>query len=248
MFRYYFVFLALFVTLITLNFSNIVHAKTQTLLYPIDNISSAILIDDYGNNDFVPVWGNQNKFFNSPVKLAAINSGFRYPFSNKYQVSSPFGWRKHPITRKSRFHHGIDFAAPHGARVLAARSGVVEFAETNGGYGKTVILKHNNPQENTLYAHLSNIKVQRGQRVESGTVVGLVGSTGFSIGPHLHFELRQPTSEGWKSIDPSTRLRQRLSPSKGPAPSEDIPDCDRSFWGTCIAPPPCRIALFGDCK
>ncbi|MGJ5674333.1 MAG: M23 family metallopeptidase [Nostochopsis sp.] len=248
MIRYYLWVLAFLVTLTAIFFNGVVNAKTQTLLYPIDISSSEIRIESQSNTNVAPTWRNDYRLPNNSVKLAARNYTFGYPFSNKYQVSSPFGWRIHPITGKSKFHYGMDIAAPPKTKVLAARNGVVKFAETNGGYGKTVVLEHSNPKERTLYAHLSSIKVQPGQSVESGTVVGLVGSTGFSTGPHLHFELRQPRAKRWKSIDPLTRLGQKPSPSKDPAPSEDVPDCDQSFWGNCVAPPPCRIALFGDCN
>jgi murein DD-endopeptidase MepM/ murein hydrolase activator NlpD len=99
-------------------------------------------------------------------------------------VSDRFG------PRGVRFHTGIDFPAPYGARVRSARSGRVTFAGWDpGGFGNLVKIAHGN-RVRTWYAHLSSIRVRRGQRVGGGTVIGRVGSTGFSTGPHLHFEVR----------------------------------------------------------
>ena len=83
-------------------------------------------------------------------------------------------------------------------------------ADWVGGYGNTVILNHNNAQQ-TLYGHMSQILVQPGQWVQQGTVIGLVGSTGNSTGPHLHFEVRQLTPDGWVATDPGAQLETALS-------------------------------------
>jgi murein DD-endopeptidase MepM/ murein hydrolase activator NlpD len=91
--------------------------------------------------------------------------------------------------RGNRFHAGLDFPARHGARVRSARSGRVVFAGwDSGGYGYLVAVRHG-PRIRTRYAHLSTIRVRRGQRVAAGSLLGRVGSTGASTGPHLHFEL-----------------------------------------------------------
>ena len=104
------------------------------------------------------------------------------------RVSSSFGTRRHPILGYSRFHKGMDFAAPHGAPIRAATDGVVVFAGRNGGYGNYVRVKHAGGYM-TSYAHMSRIKAQRGAKVRQGQVIGYVGSTGLSTGPHLHYEL-----------------------------------------------------------
>lgn len=102
---------------------------------------------------------------------------------------------RRPVTgrfgpRGSRFHAGIDFAAPAGAPVRAARRGTVAFARRqSGGFGKLVVVRHR-PGVQTLYAHLSRLGVRKGRRVGAGTRLGKVGATGFATGPHLHFELR----------------------------------------------------------
>jgi murein DD-endopeptidase MepM/ murein hydrolase activator NlpD len=105
-------------------------------------------------------------------------------------ISSSFGLREDPIDGHHKHHHGLDIAAPEGAPVRAAGGGVVASVEDNaGGYGKTILIDHGDGLT-TRYAHLSEMNVTQGQRVEAGAVVGRVGQTGRSTGPHLHFEVR----------------------------------------------------------
>ena len=105
------------------------------------------------------------------------------------RVSSGYGMRVHPISNDKRAHKGIDYAAPTGTPVRTVGDGVVEFASTQRGYGNVIEIKHRDGKS-TVFAHLSRIGVQKGQKVEQGDVIGAVGSTGFSTGPHLHFEFR----------------------------------------------------------
>ena len=105
------------------------------------------------------------------------------------RITSGFSMRFHPILQKWRAHLGTDFAAPTGTPARTVGDGVVSFAGVQGGYGNVVIIKHRNNHE-TLYAHLSKINVRVGQSIEQGETIGLVGSTGWSTGPHLHFEFR----------------------------------------------------------
>jgi murein DD-endopeptidase MepM/ murein hydrolase activator NlpD len=105
-------------------------------------------------------------------------------------TSSPFGWRIHPILGYRRFHAGLDFAASYGSTIRAADSGRVIFAGWYGGYGRALIIDHGNGIT-TLYGHTSQLYVSEGQAVERGQAIGAVGSTGFSTGPHLHFEVRR---------------------------------------------------------
>lgn len=136
--------------------------------------------------------------------------GLVYPLSVPSAISSVFGWRKHPLTGDRRFHAGIDIAAASGTPVLAAYSGQVEIADWVSGYGVTVILNHNSAQQ-TLYGHMSEVFVRPGQWVERGTVIGRVGSTGNSTGPHLHFETRQLTPNGWVATNPGAQLQYALN-------------------------------------
>lgn len=104
-------------------------------------------------------------------------------------LTSGFGYRVHPILGYTRFHSGLDFGADYGTPIRAATQGKVLFAGWYGGYGQTVILDHGNGVT-TLYGHTSRILVTEGQVVKRGDPVAEVGSTGFSTGPHLHFEVR----------------------------------------------------------
>lgn len=106
------------------------------------------------------------------------------------RISSGFGRRRHPILGYTRMHRGIDFAAPRGTPIYAAGHGTIEAAGRNGGYGKYVRIRHNGSYK-TAYAHMKGFArgISRGRRVRQGQVIGYVGSTGRSTGPHLHYEI-----------------------------------------------------------
>ena len=107
-------------------------------------------------------------------------------------ITSPYGSRKHPLTGVTKLHTGVDFGAPQGARVSAARAGTVVFAAMTKAYGNRVVVDHGTIEGKrleTTYSHLSAIDVTAGQTVQTGTPLGRVGSTGLSTGPHLHFEV-----------------------------------------------------------
>ena len=122
-----------------------------------------------------------------------------------YRISSPFGSRTHPVTgERDKQHNGVDLAARPGAPVLAASGGRVSVAGWVGTYGNAVYLDHPNGTQ-TRYAHLSSIAVGAGSTVAAGDILGGVGSTGRSTGPHLHFEIR----EAGTAVDPVAWLWQR---------------------------------------
>ena len=106
------------------------------------------------------------------------------------RISSNFGMRKHPISGFNKMHKGVDFAAPTGTPVYAGGNGVIEYVGRNGGYGKYIRIRHNNGYK-TAYAHLSNYKkgISKGVRINQGDIIGYVGNTGNSTGPHLHYEI-----------------------------------------------------------
>ena len=104
------------------------------------------------------------------------------------RITSRFGYRRNPFTGRYEFHNGVDIRAPWGTPVRATAEGKVVYAGWRAGYGKTVIIKHAYGFK-TLYAHLSKIKVKPGKWVKSGQVIGYVGSTGKSTGPHVHYEV-----------------------------------------------------------
>jgi murein DD-endopeptidase MepM/ murein hydrolase activator NlpD len=145
----------------------------------------------------------------TPRPAALVGNGDRqllFPLSIQAAISSVFGWRTHPIFGEARLHTGTDLAAPLGTPVVAVYSGTVAIADFLGGYGLAVVLDHDKPQLQTLYGHLSEIYVKPGSRVRQGEVIGRVGSTGNSTGPHLHFEVRQPSGNGWVAVNPETYL------------------------------------------
>ena len=109
---------------------------------------------------------------------------------NGARLSSPFGMRKHPIDGFNKMHRGTDFAAPMGTPIMASGSGIVKKAGWCGGGGNCIVIKHNSTYQ-TIYAHMSKFAkgVRSGVRVKQGQIIGYVGSTGKSTGPHLHYEV-----------------------------------------------------------
>ncbi len=128
-------------------------------------------------------------YSNSSVKVSS--AGFLKPIAGR--ITSPFGWRTHPIFKSRTFHSGVDIGGPNMGSIKASNSGKVIYSGWYGGYGKVVIIDHGNVNGHpttTLYAHMSVTKVSQGQTVSKGQVIGLEGSTGYSTGPHCHFEVR----------------------------------------------------------
>lgn len=116
-------------------------------------------------------------------------------------ISSGFGHRRDPFNRKIAFHSGIDIPSSYGSKVISTAKGIVERAGWCEGYGKCVVIKHGGGYK-TLYGHLSKVNVKKGERVESGQIIGKVGSTGRSTGPHLHYEV----IKNRKKLDPKKYL------------------------------------------
>ncbi len=133
------------------------------------------------------------------TQVSSATGGFIRPISGP--ITSPFGYRIHPIFKSRIFHSGIDIGGPNGGAIKASNSGKVIYSGWYGGYGKVVILDHgviNGRPITTLYAHMSSIAVSNGQHVVKGQTVGREGSTGYSTGPHCHFEVR----ENGKPVNP----------------------------------------------
>ena len=125
------------------------------------------------------------------------------PYSRR---TSGFGMREHPILHTQRAHLGVDYAAPIGTPVMSVADGVVVESGYQGAFGNMVIVQHN-ARQSTVYAHLSRMNVKRGQTIKQGDIVGAVGTTGLSIGPHLHFEFRI----NGRHVDPLTLAQQGSS-------------------------------------
>ena len=114
------------------------------------------------------------------------------------RISSTFGMRRHPLLGFLRMHKGLDLAAPHGTPIYAPVAGRVVMAARNRGYGNFIKLDHSSGISSG-YGHLSRFAVRAGQQVSRGQIIGYVGSTGMSTGPHLHFEVRR----GGAQVDPA---------------------------------------------
>lgn len=177
----------------------------------------------HGDGKEVPMWrlfyhdnlsGNTVRLRNLPldslpdeinIRLLRDSSKFCFPIKNI--ITSPYGWR----ARWNRPHRGVDILLRTGDPVRACFSGVVRIARPLGGYGNTVVLRHENGLE-TLYGHLSKILVKPRQVVKAGDIIGLGGNTGRSTGPHLHFEVRfqyEPFDPEWLLDFKSYGLRTR---------------------------------------
>ncbi|MCC7051593.1 MAG: peptidoglycan DD-metalloendopeptidase family protein [Bacteroidia bacterium] len=148
------------------------------------------IIGNHNEDDFyLDCWNNKDlkTFPDSLVKLdtGTVLNFYERPFSMPFQgkLTSPYGYRE------GRYHKGIDINLNKGNPIKSAFSGIVRIARRYGGFGNVVIIRHQNGVE-TVYAHLSKIKVKPGDQVIAGQLIGLGGSTGHSSGPHLHFEIR----------------------------------------------------------
>jgi len=155
---------------------------------------------------------------NSDKKLTAMKAAFDklptyFPLSKDgfYRVSSAYGLRKHPILKTNKFHSGLDLAAKKGSPIYASANGKIIVSTYSKGYGNYVIIDHNSGYK-TLYGHMSKTNVKKNQIVKQGNIIGYVGSTGRSTGPHLHYEI----IKSGKKIDPfsywlnTLKLRKKL--------------------------------------
>ena len=138
-----------------------------------------------------------NALLDSTVRSFFFVPLYRFPLQYAV-VTSGFGIRKSPFTGKSTYHAGIDLAAPAGSPVYACTAGTVIETAYSNIYGNYILIRHDDGRE-SLYGHLSKVKARLYEKVKSGTIIGNVGSTGLSTGPHLHFEVR----EQGKAKDPS---------------------------------------------
>lgn len=148
---------------------------------------------------------------NNKEKLLAATPAIQ-PVSNKdlSRIASGFGYRIDPIYKTVKFHAGLDFTAPQGTPIYATADGVVKTAGfSDGGYGNHVVINHGYGYE-TLYGHMYRVKVRSGQRVKRGDLIGYVGSTGKSTGPHCHYEVHK----NGQKLDPVYFFYNDLSPQQ----------------------------------
>jgi murein DD-endopeptidase MepM/ murein hydrolase activator NlpD len=142
---------------------------------------------------------NEEEYYD--IKGKSITKSLMKTPINGARLSSSYGMRKHPISGYNKMHKGVDFAAPTGTPIFAAGNGILEYVGRNGGYGKYIRIRHDSTYK-TAYAHLNGYKkgISSGVRVKQGDVIGYVGSTGKSTGPHLHYEI----IVNGKQINPAT--------------------------------------------
>lgn len=155
-----------------------------------------------------PEGGEGGNYYDEDGRVLQQKGGFNIEPLVYTRISSPFGYRMHPVLHTWRLHTGIDYAAPQGTPVRASADGVITFKGRKGGYGNAVMIRHAGGIE-TLYAHLSAFSQVQGN-VRGGEVIGFVGSTGRSTGPHLHYEARingQPVNPVSVAL-PTPELRQ----------------------------------------
>jgi len=148
---------------------------------------------------------------NNKEKLLAATPAIQ-PVSNKdlSRIASGFGYRIDPVYKTVKFHAGLDFSAPQGTPIYATADGVVKVAGlSDGGYGNHVVIDHGYGYE-TLYGHMLRIKAKRNQRVKRGEVIGYVGNTGKSTGPHCHYEVRK----NGQKLDPVYYFYNDLTPQQ----------------------------------
>ena len=130
------------------------------------------------------------------------------PLSKGARINSAFGYRLHPVSGKWAGHQGLDYPAPKGTPIRATSQGKISFIGVQNGYGKVIFIEHDNDYS-TVYAHQSRFKngLRKGVSIEKGQIIGYVGSTGISSGPHLHYELRVNN----QPVDPIQEKQQLAS-------------------------------------
>ncbi len=144
-----------------------------------------------------------NVIFTGAERLYFVSLPFRSPLDHYWEITSPYGYRTHPVTGEWEFHKGLDVRAPIGTPLYAAEKGVISQTAELDNYGIIIILKHRGGYE-TRYAHLDEIYVKEGDSVERGFMIGRSGNTGISTGPHLHFEIRR----NGETVDPVKLVSQ----------------------------------------
>jgi murein DD-endopeptidase MepM/ murein hydrolase activator NlpD len=170
----------------------------------IDNISSKVKIQNNSLNDVLDQAVKTQRFLACKPSINPLSP------ADPYWPTSSFGYRKDPFTGKRTAHHGLDLAGPVGLDIHCTGAGTVILAQVNrSGYGKEVVVDHGYGYT-SRYAHLKDIKVKLGQKLNRGEVVGTLGSTGRSTGPHLHYEIRH---EG-RAVNPYYFFYENLSPDE----------------------------------
>ena len=181
-------------------YSNLVISANSKL----DRLAKRLYVQTKSFDEVVELARNKEKM------LASIPAVQPVPNKNLKRMASGFGFRTHPIYKVRKMHWGMDFSAPTGTEIFATGDGVVsQVILSRGGYGKHVVIDHGFGYE-TLYGHMSKVDVRRGQKVKRGDIIGLVGNTGTSSAPHLHYEV---IKDG-KKINPANFYFNDLTPEE----------------------------------
>lgn len=182
-------------------FANFVSDEViESIAKKIDIIKRKIAVQNVSFNEIAALIEKKNEMLSAIPSIQPVaNKKLKY-------IASGFGMRIHPIYKVAKMHTGIDFTAPVGVEVYATGDGVVELAGSGGGYGNEVVINHGYGYK-SRYAHLSSFKTRRGKAVRRGEVIGRVGSTGASVGPHLHYEVEYMN----RKIDPALFFYNDLS-------------------------------------
>jgi murein DD-endopeptidase MepM/ murein hydrolase activator NlpD len=155
----------------------------QETAQKLDKLLKQIYIQSKSFDDVLKLAHNKEQMVNSIPAIMPLN------IKNMIRQPGGFGWRTHPIYKTQEFHPGMDFPAAEGVPIYATGDGVVESSDANmQGYGNHVVINHGYSYQ-TLYGHMSKIIAKAGQKVKRGQLIGLVGSTGLSTAPHLHYEV-----------------------------------------------------------
>jgi murein DD-endopeptidase MepM/ murein hydrolase activator NlpD len=171
----------------------------------LDKITKQIYIQSKSFDEVVKLSKNKEKLLASIPAIMPINHKDLI-----HTISSNFGWRTHPIYKTQQFHPGMDFAYPQGTPIYASGDGLIETADDMAqGYGNHVVINHGFGYQ-TLYGHMSKIAVHANQKVNRGQLIGYVGSTGLSTGPHLHYEV----IKNGEKVNPINYYYNDLSPQE----------------------------------
>ncbi len=150
----------------------------------LDQLAKSLYVQSKSYDDVEEMAKNKFKM------LAAIPAIMPVSIKDFNRISAGYGWRIHPIYKTRKFHDGMDFTGKTGTPIYATGDGEVKLAKKERGYGKKIVIDHGYGYT-TIYAHLHSYNVKRGQKVKRGEVIGTLGNTGISTGPHLHYEVRK---------------------------------------------------------
>lgn len=178
--------------------SDLILQSTQKL----DRIAKQMYIQSKSFDDVIKLVKNKEQLMKAIPSIQPIDN------KDLKRLASGFGWRTHPIYKISKFHTGLDFTASTGTPIYAASDAIVEIADAEArGYGNHVVLDHGYGYK-TLYGHMSRFTVKPGQKINRGDIIGYVGNTGTSSGPHLHYEV----IKNGDKINPINFFASDLSP------------------------------------